>query len=145
MVRRVRLWEFQTLAGKRAEPKIDPRSASEIDRHIGARIRARRLELGQTQEELAQAIGVTFQQVQKYERGINRVAAATLHRIAHVLNIQMSALMPKLTASAEASSLDDPNVAEVVSVLIKLNPEGRKLLLEMARTIAAHQNLTRRK
>lgn len=57
-------------------------TTSTLDLAIGSRIRARRRELGQTQTELAEVIGLTFQQVQKYERGVNRVSVATLVRIA---------------------------------------------------------------
>jgi transcriptional regulator with XRE-family HTH domain len=61
-----------------------------VDIHVGARIRLRRALLGLTQTELADAIGLTFQQVQKYERGSNRVSASMLHRIAGVLDVPVS-------------------------------------------------------
>ena len=60
-------------------------TATEIDVQIGGIIRDRRAALGLTQAELGKAIGVTFQQVQKYERGVNRVAAATLLKVADAL------------------------------------------------------------
>ena len=52
-----------------------------VDVHVGARIRLRRKQLGQSQEALAEAIGLTFQQVQKYERAANRISASMLHRV----------------------------------------------------------------
>ena len=58
-----------------------------INAHLGARIRLRRRLLGLSQTHLADAIGLTYQQVQKYERGINRMAAATLYRIAEALDV----------------------------------------------------------
>lgn len=58
-----------------------------IDRHVGQRIRARRKERGLSQNRLAEAIGVTFQQVQKYERGANRVVASRLYDLAAALNV----------------------------------------------------------
>lgn len=65
------------------------RSAGALDKRIGQRIRARRLELGLSQESLAEALGLTFQQVQKYENGVNRVAASRLHDIAVALSISV--------------------------------------------------------
>ena len=56
-----------------------------LDKGIGARVRARRLEIGITQDELAKRLGVSFQQVQKYEQGINRISAASLVLIAEAL------------------------------------------------------------
>jgi transcriptional regulator with XRE-family HTH domain len=57
-----------------------------IDDYVGARIRERRIMLGLTQQQLAEMIGVTYQQAHKYERGINRVSAGRLYEIARVLN-----------------------------------------------------------
>ena len=59
----------------------------DIDRHVGARIRERRIMLGLTQQQLADLIGVTYQQAHKYERGINRVSAGRLFEIARVLAV----------------------------------------------------------
>src|ERR687887_971680 len=58
-----------------------------IDVHVGSRIRLRRTLLGMSQERLAEAIGLTFQQVQKYERGANRIGASRLFELAHVLDV----------------------------------------------------------
>ena len=60
------------------------------DRHVGARIRERRIMLGLTQQQLAELIGVTYQQAHKYERGVNRVSAGRLFQIAKVLSVPMS-------------------------------------------------------
>ena len=62
----------------------------DIDRHVGARIRERRIMLGLTQQQLADLIGVTYQQAHKYERGINRVSAGRLFEIAQVLSVPVS-------------------------------------------------------
>ena len=56
-----------------------------VDRHVGLRVRMRRKEMGVSQEKLAEALGITFQQVQKYERGANRVSASKLWEIARAL------------------------------------------------------------
>src|SRR6516162_9227930 len=62
----------------------------DIDRHVGARIRERRIMLGLTQQQLADLIGVTYQQAHKYERGINRVSAGRLFEVAQVLGVPVS-------------------------------------------------------
>ncbi len=64
--------------------------ATPMDVHIGARIRLRRTGLGMSQEKLGEAIGLTFQQVQKYERGTNRVVASRLHDLSVALNVPIS-------------------------------------------------------
>jgi transcriptional regulator with XRE-family HTH domain len=69
--------------GRRRTPTlIEP-----VDVHVGARVRLRRILLGLSQERLGTAIGLTFQQVQKYEHGSNRISASMLHRIAQVLDV----------------------------------------------------------
>ena len=72
-----------------AKPKRG-RSTATIDDHVGARIRERRIMLGLTQQQLAEMIGVTYQQAHKYERGINRVSAGRLFEIARALSAQIS-------------------------------------------------------
>jgi transcriptional regulator with XRE-family HTH domain len=78
--------------------------ASPIDAHVGARVRLRRTLLGMSQEKLAEALGVTFQQIQKYERGVNRIGASRLFDIARVLDVPISFffddMAPELGGSA---------------------------------------------
>ena len=62
----------------------------DIDRHVGARVRERRIMLGFTQQQLADLIGVTYQQAHKYERGINRISAGRLFEIARVLSVPVN-------------------------------------------------------
>ena len=60
------------------------------DKHVGARVRMRRMMLGMSQEKLGNALGLTFQQVQKYEKGANRIGASRLQQIAHILQVTVS-------------------------------------------------------
>jgi transcriptional regulator with XRE-family HTH domain len=69
--------------------KLNPRSAGDADIAMGRRIRLRRRETGISQIELADHLGLTFQQVQKYEKGINRVGAARLQQIAKMLGVDI--------------------------------------------------------
>jgi transcriptional regulator with XRE-family HTH domain len=61
-----------------------------IDRHVGARVRMRRMMIGMSQERLGEALGLTFQQVQKYEKGTNRISASRLQQISETLNIPLA-------------------------------------------------------
>jgi transcriptional regulator with XRE-family HTH domain len=61
-----------------------------VDSQVGARVRARRLVLGISQEDLGKAVGVSFQQIQKYEKGANRIGASRLQKLSHALQIPIS-------------------------------------------------------
>ena len=61
--------------------------AQDIDRYVGARMRDRRIMLGLTQQQMAELIGVTYQQAHKYEKGINRISAVQLYRVGRVLGV----------------------------------------------------------
>jgi len=61
-----------------------------IDKHVGSRVRMRRMMLGMSQEKLGDALGLTFQQVQKYEKGSNRIGASRLQHIAQILQVPVS-------------------------------------------------------
>jgi transcriptional regulator with XRE-family HTH domain len=76
----------------RSNTKPVPRRsrAQDVDRHVGARMRERRVMLGLTQQQMAELIGVTYQQAHKYETGINRVAAGRLYKIAQALGVEVS-------------------------------------------------------
>ncbi len=71
--------------GRRGSPE-----SWSVDAHVGQRVRMRRTLLGMSQEKLGEAIGLTFQQVQKYERGSNRISAGTLYRLGQVLDVPVS-------------------------------------------------------
>ena len=75
---------------------------SPVDVHVGARIKLRRALLGLSQEKLGEALGLTFQQVQKYERGANRVSASRLHDIARVLDVPISFFFDDLKRAGAA-------------------------------------------
>jgi transcriptional regulator with XRE-family HTH domain len=80
---------------KKAKCKGSPRNSSSVDEYIGARIRERRLELNMTQTELGEKLGVTFQQVQKYEKGRNRVSAARLFEICELLEVSPASMFER--------------------------------------------------
>ena len=122
---------------------IDPRSVSDVDREIGARVRARRQELGFSQAYVADVIGITFQQMQKYEAGQNRVASATLLRIADALRTDPMTLLPtgkRAPAAKRPTVVEDPLMLQLENAFNRIaSPRDRRLVLEMARTLSAAQ------
>jgi transcriptional regulator with XRE-family HTH domain len=115
-----------------------------VDRHVGLRIRLRRKELGVSQEKLAVALGITFQQVQKYERGANRISASKLWETARALSVPIAYFYEGLTdddqgGSVPASAHDFLLTAEgleLASSFLKL-PTGRvrRKVVELVRAI----------
>jgi transcriptional regulator with XRE-family HTH domain len=86
--------------------------ANSTDRHVGARIRMQRMVRGFSQTELGKAVGVTFQQVQKYENGANRVSASRLQQIANVLKVRPDFFFEKASAKAGNSGLRETAIIE---------------------------------
>ena len=77
---------------------------NEMDVHVGQRLRVRRSLLGLSQEKLAESIGLTFQQIQKYERGTNRVSAGRLFELSKVLDVPVSYFFEQYGQSSQGSS-----------------------------------------
>ncbi len=71
---------------------MSTKSPNPVDRHVGSRVRMRRIMLGMSQEKLGEALGLTFQQVQKYEKGTNRVGASRIQQISEILQVPVSFL-----------------------------------------------------
>ena len=93
---------FEGSASEAGESRPSP-----IDVHVGSRIRLRRTLMGMSQERLGEALGLTFQQVQKYERGVNRVGASRLYDLSRVLDVPISFFfddMPDTTGNGNGST-----------------------------------------
>ena len=87
-------------------PKKSPNST---DKHVGNRVRMRRMMLDMSQTELGNSIGLTFQQVQKYEKGTNRIGAGRLHQIARILKVPVSFFFEG--SPRDAANVSDPEQA----------------------------------
>jgi transcriptional regulator with XRE-family HTH domain len=128
----------------RPDDDIDP-APNPVDRHVGLRIRLRRRELGLSQERLASAIGLTFQQVQKYERAANRVSASKLWEMSRVLSAPISYFYGGLDDTGTAGVARDevqeflltPEGVELASSYLRI-PRGqvRRKILELVRAVA---------
>lgn len=129
-----------------------------VDVHVGARVRQRRMLLGLSQEKLGEAIGLTFQQVQKYERGANRVSASRLFDLSRVLQTDMNFFFEDMPAEVAERSpgrlqsmAEDPDgytpepdpaarreTLELVRAYYRIrHPELRRRLFEMTKALAA--------
>lgn len=116
-----------------------------IDVHVGKMIRARRRAIGVSQHDLAPAIGVTFQQVQKYELGSNRVSASKLFAIAQALGVPVASFFSDLEeAGADPSVLSEfgdflvlNGSAELVKAYRNLTADQRRVLVDLAQVMAA--------
>jgi transcriptional regulator with XRE-family HTH domain len=83
---------------------MSTKTPNPVDKYVGSRVRMRRIMLGMSQEKLGEALGLTFQQVQKYEKGTNRVGASRLQQISEILQVPVSFLFdggPSGAASAD--------------------------------------------
>lgn len=119
-----------------------------VDVHVGARVRLRRTLLGMSQERLGEALGLTFQQVQKYERGANRIGASRLFDLARALQVPVGFFfddLPDGVSEGELSAVpaqgDDPmqrrETIELVRAFYRIqDPGARRRLYELTRSIA---------
>ena len=115
--------------------------AAALEREIGARIRARRRQLGLSQSELADQLGVSFQQVQKYERGANRVAASTLVATAEALGVSIGWLVgeavPQEGEQDLLTALSRPGALEILQAFNGIaEVRSRNALLAVAQEMA---------
>jgi transcriptional regulator with XRE-family HTH domain len=129
-----------------------------IDAHVGARVRLRRTLLGMSQEKLGEAIGLTFQQVQKYERGANRIGASRLFDLSRVLEVPVSfffdempdnaasqsprmminGMVEEIALEAENDPMTKRETLELVRAYYKISdPTVRKRLFELAKSLAS--------
>jgi transcriptional regulator with XRE-family HTH domain len=126
------------------------KSPSPTDRHVGARVRMRRMMLGMSQTKLGDAIGLTFQQVQKYERGTNRIGASRLQQIAHILQVPVSFFFEGLPLPTETSSEEGAYIDHFLATSDGLSltkhfmrikdPKTRRRIVDLVEHIATRYN-----
>jgi transcriptional regulator with XRE-family HTH domain len=135
----------------RRPPKQKQKQANAIDVHVGRQIRARRAQIGMSQEKLGDELGLTFQQIQKYERGANRIAAGRLFEFAHVLGCSIlyfyQGVIDELSgaplgfaedAAPPPSPPGSSEAAELSAAFGRIrDAKLRKRILEMVKAIAA--------
>lgn len=110
------------------EPKTTKRAPNPIDKHVGGRVRMRRVLLGLSQEKLGTALGITFQQVQKYEKGTNRIGASRLQEISDTLQVPPSFFFEGMSGDAgpRSEGFSDSYNAKTISDFV-VTAEGLQL------------------
>lgn len=132
------------MAGKKPNP---------VDQHVGSRVRLRRMLLGMSQERLGESMGLTFQQVQKYEKGVNRIGASRLFQISKILDVPVQFFFEEAPHSddrrtpgmAEADSeafilefLNSREGLELNRAFVKIaDPKVRKSVVDLMRALSA--------
>ncbi|OUD09108.1 transcriptional regulator [Marivivens niveibacter] len=114
-----------------------------VDVHVGKRIRHRRWMIGTTQQQLAEKVGIKFQQIQKYETGMNRVSASRLWDIAHALGVDISFFFEGLENAAAQTEGDMPNdilsdkeALELLRSYYAIPEAQRRRLFDLARVLS---------
>jgi transcriptional regulator with XRE-family HTH domain len=114
----------------------------DVDRYVGARIRERRIMLGLTQQQMAELIGVTYQQAHKYEKGINRVAAGRLYSIAQALGVEIGYFYEGLqTGGGFVPSPSRRMLLDLARNFLNIRDPGhREAIGSLARALAEGEN-----
>ncbi|MCB6178156.1 helix-turn-helix domain-containing protein [Rhodobacter sp. Har01] len=112
-----------------------------VDAHVGKRIRHRRWMVGMTQQQLADKVGIKFQQIQKYETGMNRVSASRLWDIADALGVQISFFFEGLSGDealqgAQGDFMADKEALELVRSYYAIPEAQRRRLFDLARVLS---------
>ncbi len=115
-----------------------------VDVHVGKRIRHRRWIVGTTQQQLAEKVGIKFQQIQKYETGMNRVSASRLWDIAHALGVEISFFFEGLDGATETENrtdmpgdlLSDREALELLRSYYAIPENQRRRLFDLARVLS---------
>lgn len=121
-------------------PTRSPQCDDDVDAHIGRCVRVRRLELGLTQKRLADAVGIAFQQIYKYEKGIDRIAASRLQQIAEALGVSAAVFYPTKTGAPLTNELsklvERRDAIQVLRWLKPLRGKRRAQLVEIVKAFA---------
>lgn|SRR3990167_4807482 len=141
---------------RQRKKRLPPGVPNPVDIHVGSRVRLRRTLLGLSQEKLGDAVGLTFQQIQKYERGANRIGASRLFQLSRILDVPISFFFDDLPAALkttegqvawglrerdqktiEPDPLARRETLELVRAYYKIaDPRVRKRLFELTKSLA---------
>ncbi|HEX2255748.1 MAG TPA: helix-turn-helix transcriptional regulator [Afifellaceae bacterium] len=114
------------------DEREEDRRLNPLERHVGDRLRLARKAMKFSQEALAEQLGVTFQQVQKYEKGINRISASRLHKAAVILDVPVSFFFPESDPAEQASEQGQVSLPSAVLECLQTR-EGMDLVRAFSR------------
>ena len=114
---------------------VGEKATTSVDKHVGSRVRMRRQMLAMSQEKLGNALGLTFQQVQKYEKGMNRIGASRLQQIGEILRVPVSFFFEDTAVSASAPHEPDYFQAQMEEFVS--SAEGLRLIAAFERIKSA--------
>jgi transcriptional regulator with XRE-family HTH domain len=119
-----------TVNGNFARVIVPKKQASPIDVQVGTRVRLRRMLIGMSQEKLGELLGLTFQQVQKYEKGVNRIGAGRLFQVAHILGVPIDYFYEGVNGTSEgAPGFSEPGASSPPVMEFLSSGEGLQLSL----------------
>ena len=115
---------------------MSTKAPNPVDKYVGSRVRMRRIMLGMSQEKLGEALGLTFQQVQKYEKGTNRVGASNLFKIAKALGVEVAfffegVTLPDLIPTSMPAGLGMAGLADAPAAPFEVNPMNSREAFEL--------------
>jgi len=113
--------------------KLPPGVSNPVDTHVGHRLRQRRALLGISQEKLGEAVGLTFQQIQKYERGSNRIGASRLHQFSCILDVPVSFFFEDMPEDLKTPKGQRSGLSDGAQDAIDRDPMTRRETLELVR------------
>jgi len=113
--------------------KLPPGVSNPVDMHVGHRLRLRRALLGISQEKLGEAVGLTFQQIQKYERGTNRIGASRLYQFSCILEIPVSYFFDDMPEQLKTPEGQQAGLSDGEQDAIDRDPMTRRETLELVR------------
>ncbi len=139
---------------RKSATKTSAKKPNPIDAHVGSRVRLRRMVLGMSQEKLGNLLGLTFQQVQKYEKGTNRIGASRLYKLSEVLDVPVSFFYEELPGSEKnttAAGFSEPTTetsivefmnsregVELNRAFVKItDPKIRRHIIDLVRSLAS--------
>ena len=113
--------------------RLPPGTPNPIDVHVGARVRLRRTLLGLSQEKLGEAVGLTFQQIQKYERGANRIGASRLFEFSRILDVPIAFFFDDMPDGSRQAASEIYGLEEPKQAALEQDPLTRRETLELVR------------
>jgi len=136
------------MTGRKVLNESGTKEPQDVDRHVGSRVRMQRMAIGMSQEKLGDACGITFQQIQKYEKGMNRMGASRLHQIARILQVPVEFFYEGVPSGPDSGTssrsmtdfLGTSDGLELVRAFMAVkDAKVRRRIVDLTKAAAAHE------